>query len=104
MHVNCSCLQVFEGGSQDEVYSTVTAPIVAGALEGYNGTLFAYGQTGSGKTYSMTGGESYSDRGMVPRALQQVYAHADAHPEEELKVFISYMEIYNETCYDLLDT
>lgn len=98
--------EVFQGdcNSQEAVYSSVAAPIVRSALEGYNGTLFAYGQTGSGKTFTMTGGESYGERGIVPRALQAVYAHADEHPEAELQVAISYLEIYNEQCFDLLDT
>ena len=32
-------------------------PIVAQALDGFNGTIFAYGQTGSGKSWSMIGKE-----------------------------------------------
>jgi len=31
-----------------QVYDSVCQPIVAAAMEGYNGTLFAYGQTGEG--------------------------------------------------------
>ena len=29
--------------------------VVAGALDGFNGTVLAYGQTGSGKTHTMIG-------------------------------------------------
>lgn len=42
-------------------------------LDGYNSTLFAYGQTGSGKTYTLTGGDFYKDRGIVPRTLTSIY-------------------------------
>lgn len=32
-----------------------------------------FGQTGAGKTYTMTGAaEAYKQRGIIPRALQQV--------------------------------
>ena len=42
--------------------------IVAGFLDGYNGTIFAYGQTGSGKTYTMEGSaRTYEERGLAPR-------------------------------------
>lgn len=34
--------------------------------------IFAYGQTGSGKTYTMLGNEE--NRGIIPRAIQQVFA------------------------------
>jgi hypothetical protein len=39
--------------TQEAVYTTVGAPIVADVLRGQNGTILAYGQTGTGKTYTM---------------------------------------------------
>lgn len=37
------------------------------------GTIMCFGQTGAGKTYSMTGAaETYKQRGIIPRALQEV--------------------------------
>lgn len=41
---------------QDEVFERVARPVVEGAMDGINGTVFAYGQTGSGKTFTITGG------------------------------------------------
>ncbi len=38
--------------------------------------IFAYGQTGSGKTYTMLGDES--NRGIIPRAMAQVFASSKA--------------------------
>ena len=70
---------------------------------GYNGTVFAYGQTGSGKTHTITGGEQYEDRGIIPRALSYVFAKLAEQPGIEFEVRISYLEIYNEAGYDLLD-
>ena len=64
----------------------------------------AYGQTGSGKTFTMTGDTSnYKNRGIIPRAVAQVFAEiADRH-EVDFEVKCSYAEIYNERIYDLLD-
>lgn len=39
----------------------------------FSGTVMCFGQTGAGKTYTMTGStESYKQRGIIPRALQEV--------------------------------
>ena len=73
-------------------------------FEGYNGTIFAYGQTGSGKTFTITGGaERYSDRGIIPRTLSYIFSQAAKDTSTKTKVNISYLEIYNESGYDLLD-
>lgn len=38
----------------------------------------AYGQTGAGKTYTMTGAtESYRQRGIIPRALSEIFKDID---------------------------
>lgn len=62
-----------ETSTQDEIYKTVAKPALYSVLDGYNSTLFAYGQTGSGKTYTLTGGDFYKDRGIVPRTLTSIY-------------------------------
>ena len=36
----------FIDSSQEQVYADLGGPVVAQALEGFNGTIFAYGQTG----------------------------------------------------------
>ena len=88
---------------QDEVFQEVAQPVIENVLQGYNGTIFAYGQTGSGKTFTITGGpEEYEDRGIIPRALSYIFQHCDDHPEYVFSVHVSYLEIYNETGYDLL--
>lgn len=74
------------------------------SLEGYNGTIFAYGQTGSGKTYTITGGTArYVDRGIIPRALSLIFSEIAQRSDYTYTVHFSYLEIYNETGYDLLD-
>ncbi|NXK41622.1 KIF9 protein, partial [Piprites chloris] len=89
--------------SQDQVYEAVAKDLVAEALRGYNGTIMCYGQTGAGKTYTMTGATSeYKHRGIIPRAIQQVFKAAAESLSLFISVRISYLEIYNEALFDLL--
>uniref|UniRef100_A0A4W4EMC3 Kinesin-like protein n=1 Tax=Electrophorus electricus TaxID=8005 RepID=A0A4W4EMC3_ELEEL len=92
-------LKVFDQATnQEEIFETIAKPVADNVLAGYNGTIFAYGQTGSGKTFTITGGaERYSDRGIIPRTLSYLY-HSMVYTTQ-----ISYLEIYNEVGYDLLD-
>uniref|UniRef100_A0A803TK80 Kinesin-like protein n=1 Tax=Anolis carolinensis TaxID=28377 RepID=A0A803TK80_ANOCA len=94
---------VLHNASQDMVYNVLATGLVSQALNGYNGTIMCYGQTGAGKTYTMTGmTESYLNRGIIPRAIQQVFKSVEEHGSQFITVRISYMEIYNETIFDLL--
>ncbi|KAG6948351.1 hypothetical protein JG687_00015527 [Phytophthora cactorum] len=89
--------------SQEQVFNEVCLDIVYSALDGYNGTILAYGQTGSGKTYTITGGEHYADRGIIPRVLSTIFEEFEKRPNMHYSCYISYLEIYNENIYDLLD-
>ncbi|KAI1895161.1 hypothetical protein AGOR_G00103450 [Albula goreensis] len=89
---------------QEEVFEHIAKPVADNVLAGYNGTIFAYGQTGSGKTFTITGGaERYSDRGIIPRTLSYLYQHFSQDSSKVYTAHISYLEIYNEVGYDLLD-
>ncbi|NXE96918.1 KIF9 protein, partial [Menura novaehollandiae] len=89
--------------SQELVYDTVARDLVAKALLGYNGTIMCYGQTGAGKTFTMTGATcEYRHRGIIPRALQQIFKAAAEFLNVLVTVRISYLEIYNEALFDLL--
>ena len=72
-------------------------------LLGYNACLFAYGQTGSGKSYTMMG--SRTDPGIIPRLCSNLFLETEKQSgqETEIRVEVSYMEIYNEKVFDLLD-
>ncbi|KAJ8330172.1 hypothetical protein O5D80_001743 [Batrachochytrium dendrobatidis] len=90
---------------QEEVFDTVAKPVIESSLQGYNGTIFAYGQTGSGKTFTITGGaERYADRGLIPRTIQFMFKEAQKNTHVQYTFHISYLEIYNEIGYDLLDS
>ena len=66
--------------------------------QGYNAAIIAYGQTGTGKTFTMEGGASGASRGIIPRAIEDVFATigSDAVPNSKFLVRASYLQIYNE--------
>lgn len=83
--------------SQDEVYEASAQELVSSVVQGYNGTILCYGQTGAGKTFTMTGSSTeYKYRGLVPRAVAQVYHEIAARFDQAVTIRISYIEIYNE--------
>lgn len=96
---------VLHNANQERVYETVAFDVVRAALDGYSGTIMCYGQTGAGKTFTMTGAtENYKHRGLIPRALSQLFRDIDERPDYAINLRISYMEIYNEAMCDLLST
>ncbi|GME31338.1 kinesin-like protein klpa [Neofusicoccum parvum] len=91
--------RVFGPGSQNaEVFEEISQ-LVQSALDGYNVCIFCYGQTGSGKTFTMS-----SVDGMIPRAVQQIYATAQDLEEKGWKYRMEgqFVEVYNENLNDLL--
>ena len=62
-----------------------------------------YGQTGAGKTFTMNGSTpNYKYRGIIPRAINQIYQEVGSHSDYDFNIMISYLEIYNEQIFDLL--
>jgi len=95
---------VLHNASQETVYQSLTCDVVQGVMDGVNGTVMSYGQTGAGKTFTMIGDtRNYTHRGIAPRAIAQVFAEVSSRIETEFQVHVSYMEIYNERIFDLLD-
>ncbi|XP_062513671.1 kinesin-like protein KIF3B [Corticium candelabrum] len=85
-----------------EVYNELCQPLLEKAMDGYNATVFAYGQTGAGKTYSMTGTEE--DPGVIPLMHQDMFRRIESSPSNmQFLVTVSYLEIYQEVIYDLLN-
>ena len=94
---------ILHNSSQEETYNKTARDIVDSVLDGYNGTILAYGQTGAGKTFTMAGGaQDYHHRGIIPRSISQVFKTISERPELAMIVRVSYLEIYNETFFDLL--
>ncbi|XP_059513006.1 kinesin-like protein KIF27 isoform X2 [Myotis daubentonii] len=96
-----------KSSTQDEVYNTCIKPLVLSLIEGYNVTVFAYGQTGSGKTYTIGGGHVASvvegQKGIIPRAIQEIFQNISENPSTDFKVKVSYIEVYKEDLRDLLE-
>lgn len=52
----------------------------------------------------MSGSESWADRGIIPRVLSYVYDEIERRSKDyDYQIYISFMEIYNENAFDLLD-
>ncbi|KAM7135039.1 kinesin-like protein KIF6 isoform 1-T1 [Molossus nigricans] len=93
-----------QDANQETIFANIAKPVAESVLAGYNGTIFAYGQTGSGKTFTITGGaERYGDRGIIPRTLSYIFEQLQKDSSKIYTTHISYLEIYNECGYDLLD-
>ncbi|KAL5723519.1 Kinesin-like protein KIN-8A [Ranunculus cassubicifolius] len=87
--------------TQQEVYSTTTAELVEGVLQGKNGSVFCYGATGAGKTYTMLG--TVENPGVMVLAIKDLFAKIRQRScDGNHVVHLSYLEVYNETVRDLL--
>jgi len=86
-----------------DVFDAVGADACDAAIAGYNGAVLAYGQTASGKSHTILG--SADDPGLVPRCLGRLFARNGAEDvsEDVRTVTVSFVEIYNERAYDLLE-
>ncbi|GJN23159.1 hypothetical protein PR202_gb10783 [Eleusine coracana subsp. coracana] len=89
------------GCSNADVYKNISSTI-AGVVHGLNATVFAYGSTGSGKTYTMVG--THSDPGLMVLSFHTIFdlIKKDDSPDT-FEVSCSYLEVYNEVIYDLLE-
>ncbi|KAG0659321.1 kinesin-like protein Klp5, partial [Maudiozyma exigua] len=90
-----------ENASQEEIYEDTTSSLIDSVIEGYNATVFAYGATGCGKTYTISG--TPDEPGIIFQAMQDLFQRIEQlTDEQEFKISISFLEIYNERIRDLL--
>eukprot|EP00397_Hematodinium_sp_SG-2012_P001543 GEMP01001546.1.p1 GENE.GEMP01001546.1~~GEMP01001546.1.p1 ORF type:complete len:1072 (+),score=219.22 GEMP01001546.1:137-3352(+) len=82
--------------SQEEVYRIIS-PRFQSAFLGLNGCFMTYGQTGTGKSFSVFG--SPSEPGVLPRLMKDVFVQVQL---QTLRVWITFVEIYQEQLRDLL--
>ncbi|KAL3672357.1 hypothetical protein V7S43_003043 [Phytophthora oleae] len=115
-----------ESCQQDDIFQDAGRAAVENTIQGYNGSIFAYGQTGSGKTFTMLGAAAADVhelrlsplRGLTPRILDYLFQRlADLSRERNAAFYsgeeqeralqytlaCSYLEIYNEKIFDLLE-
>ncbi|KAL6504271.1 hypothetical protein OROGR_026194 [Orobanche gracilis] len=88
------------------IFDECVAPLVDALFHGYNGTVLAYGQTGSGKTYTM--GTNYNGEeqraGVIPKVMDTIFSKVERMKEStEFLIRVSFIEIFKEEVFDLLD-
>ena len=104
---------------QADVYEGLgISNLINKVVEGYHATIFAYGQTGSGKTFTMEGNEREFERpadvedgavtsGITQKSVMELFEQIEATRQQEktkhISVFVSYLQIYNEKVFDLLN-
>ncbi|XP_019183005.1 PREDICTED: kinesin-like protein KIN-8B isoform X2 [Ipomoea nil] len=85
-----------------DVYKKSIQSTIVGVIQGLNATVFAYGSTGSGKTYTMVG--TKDDPGLMVLSLNTIFDLINKdNSSDKFEVTCSYLEVYNEVIYDLLE-
>jgi kinesin family protein 11 len=88
--------------TQEELYNSCCAPIVEEVTNGVSCAVFAYGQTGSGKTHTMRGNlDNESQHGVIQRSLEALFRRFGEKDYGDVKLKVSFLEIYNEELEDL---
>uniref|UniRef100_A0A1I7T343 Kinesin-like protein n=1 Tax=Caenorhabditis tropicalis TaxID=1561998 RepID=A0A1I7T343_9PELO len=89
--------------TQKTIFDNVQDFILS-SLHGFNIGLIAFGQTGSGKTHTMRGGEG-DNEGIIPRAASYLFKESKKLEETgwKFQFSLSFLEIYNNEAYDLLN-
>jgi len=91
-----------EESTNVEVYQGSTQAIINTLLEGYNCSVFVYGATGAGKTHTMLGNKE--NPGITMLTMTELYDQINQLQEtKEIKVGVTYLEVYNENVIDLLN-
>ncbi|PIK39734.1 putative kinesin-like protein KIF22 [Apostichopus japonicus] len=95
-----------EESQQKDIFSKCVRPLLRHTLQGQNVSVFAYGPTGAGKTYTMQG--TSDQPGVIPRSLYTLFraiknSEKGPNPEWKHTISFSYLEIYQEKVYDLLE-
>eukprot|EP00127_Corallochytrium_limacisporum_P001589 Clim_evm8s67 gene=Clim_evmTU8s67 len=102
-----------------DIFNECSPTILKRLFHGQNASIFAYGPTGSGKTHTMAG--TKKDPGVIKLALRGIFRHLKKYSkggenetsnggdsaatveELEARLNVSYLEIYQEKIYDLLN-
>ena len=89
--------------SNEEVFSSLIKDNLSNLLQGINVSIFAYGQTSTGKTFTMKG-KGNSLNGIIPLSVKEIFTRLSEPSISNYKIKVSYVEIYNETVNDLIDS
>lgn len=89
--------------NNEDIYQNIVQPLITSAFEKTNITCFAYGQTGSGKTYTMMGDPKKEVEGLYLLASKDIFRMIKDPQFDELRVGVSFYEIYCGKAFDLLN-
>ena len=90
-----------EKTNQEEIYHYTTETLLQSVFDGFNSTVFVYGATGSGKTYTMVG--NGENPGLMVRTISDLFNMIKSNNNDNnYRITINYIEVYNETLKDLL--
>eukprot|EP00928_Gymnodinium_smaydae_P031297 TRINITY_DN23009_c0_g1_i1.p1 TRINITY_DN23009_c0_g1~~TRINITY_DN23009_c0_g1_i1.p1 ORF type:complete len:792 (-),score=110.50 TRINITY_DN23009_c0_g1_i1:110-2485(-) len=93
-----------EAATQAEVGEYVCGNVLPHAMNGEHICLLAYGQTGSGKTHTMFGDlQPGVNQGVAFLAVSRIAEQLRSRKASGVAVEFSFMEVYNDEVYDLLD-
>ncbi len=98
--------RVFADESQGEVYrASSVGALVRGLFQGTNFGVIAYGQTGTGKDYTLRGWDTKRERGLIPRAIEDllVLAQKLRTGHKMFSITATIVRVQNETVYDILN-
>ena len=97
--------QVIQPSSTNKlIFEELFKPNIYHVLNGINMTIFAYGQTSTGKTYTMQG-EFPNNPGIIPLTLEEIFDQIKKDKDIiDPQISVSFIEIYNESINDLLDS
>ncbi|KAL8507288.1 hypothetical protein ACS0TY_017996 [Phlomoides rotata] len=89
------------GSPCSSIFDECVAPLVDALFHGYNGTVFAYGQT-----YTM--GTNYNgeepENGVIPKVMDTIFSRVGTTKDStEFLIRVSFIEIFKEEVFDLLD-
>ena len=91
-----------ENTTQEEIYNLTAKNFISNILNGFNSTIITYGGTGTGKTYTMIG--NGKEPGIIIRIINDLFHEFQNENLDSLyQIQMSYIEIYNEIIYDLLN-
>ncbi|XP_059935257.1 kinesin-like protein KIF19 [Mesoplodon densirostris] len=87
---------------QEDVYLATPPALVEGVISGYNVMVFAHGPSGASKTHTML--RMDAGPGIYLQMLADLFqAIEDTRESTDCGVSMSYLEIYNEVIWDLLN-
>ncbi|EGC39048.1 hypothetical protein DICPUDRAFT_96678 [Dictyostelium purpureum] len=99
--------------TQESFYNEVARPLVDDVLNGFNVGIIAYGQTGAGKTYTQFGKDigdelpltEQEGYGITPRFIKDLLNRVNYLSSDRVRftVRVSYLELYREKLYDLIN-